>query len=211
MEYKAIVLRGCFTSLKQNDLSVFGKDVVKFTLDKKEYEAIRPAVLEMNGKLEIFQDALTSSKFRDQLAMLAKKEAQKDLITAMHKVANLLDYNANGNVSYILGAGFKAQELRSGARATKKDGLMAPQILGIVVTNAMPGEITVDLTKVVGANNYGFEYSEDGETWKNGQYSSSTNPTIKLPSRKELWLRARAIGTRDRVSEFGEAVKTFVL
>jgi hypothetical protein len=210
MDFKAVVRRGCYTSLKQNDLAIFTENVVKLTYLKKEYELVRTNVEDMKRKYDLFKDSLIASLSDGNLAE-KKKVAYKNLLAALHKLADGLDYFSNGDVSYIESAGMEVQRVSKGVRNNTDKVLATPQIVGVLVSNTVPGEIEIDLTKVEGANNYGFEYSENGETWTNGQYSSSVSATLKLPSRKDLWVRARAIGTRDRKSEFCTPIKTFVL
>jgi hypothetical protein len=209
MEFLPIVRRGCFTALKQNDLAIFTENAVNLTYLKKEYDSVKPSVDDLKVKFVIFKTSLLASLSDGNLSE-KKKAAYKNLIAALHKLADGLDYFSNGDVSYIENAGMQAQRARQNTRSNDKT-LTPPQILGVLVSNTVPGEVEIDFTKVEGASNYGFEYSENGETWVNGQYSSSTTATIKLPSRKDLMVRVRAIGTRDRVSEYCTPIKTFVL
>jgi hypothetical protein len=213
MELKPIVLRGAYNTLVNADLSSFSENVVSATFKVKGYEAIALAANELQQKSEIFKNALIAAKFNEELSVITKNNAQKALMEALNQVANGLDYFAyyeEDSVNYIVGASMKAQRGRAAKRPMSNE-LNPPQISGIIPSNMVPGDVEVDITKIEGASNYGFEYSEDGEKWINGQYSSATTVTLKLPSRKDLWVRARAIGTRNRKSEFGAAVKTFVM
>jgi hypothetical protein len=213
MELKPIVLRGAYNSLINADLSYFSENVVNATFKVKTYEAIALAADELQMKSEIFKNALAAAKFNEETSVITKNNAQKALMEALNQVANGLDYFAyyqEDSVNYIVGASMKAQRGRAAKRSTSNE-LDPPQITGIIPSNIIPGDVLVDITKIEGASNYGFEYSEDNEKWINGQYSSVTTATLKLPSRKDLWVRARAIGTRNRKSEFGVPVKTFVM
>jgi hypothetical protein len=208
MEFKPVVLRGSYTSRKQNDLAIFTENVVNLTFNVKEYHQIKSSADDLKMKFDIFKPLLLASILVSNVS--EKRIAFKNLMAALHKLADGLDYYSNGDVTYIENAGMEAQPVRATPRINSKM-LNIPQIVGILVSNTVPGELEIDLTKVEGARNYGFEYSENGETWINGQYSSSTNAKIQLPSRKDLWVRARAIGTRDRKSDFCAPVKAFVL
>jgi hypothetical protein len=210
MQSKAVVLRGCFTSLKQNDLAIFTENVVKLTYGNKLYSSVSASAEDVKMKYEVYKDLLLTS-LSIGASTEKKKIAYKNLLAALQKLADGLDYFSEGDVSYIENAGMVAQKERVNSRIKSTKPLSIPQITGVLVSNTVPGEIEVDLTKVEGASNYGFEYSENGENWVNGQYSSSSNAKIKLPSRKDLWLRARAIGTNDRSSDFCTPIKTFVL
>jgi hypothetical protein len=209
MEFKAVVRRGCFTTLKQNDLAIFTENVVLLTFGIKEYELVNNNADDLKVKFDIFKPLLLASLTDGSLAE-KKRIAQKNLIAALHKLADGLDYFSNGKVAYIENAGMQPHKVRS-YNINYDQVLEIPQVVGVLVSNKVPGDLDIELTKVEGANNYGFEYSEDGETWINGQYSSTPNATIKLPSRKELLVRARAIGTHDRKSDFCAPIKTFVL
>jgi hypothetical protein len=209
MEFKAIVHKGSYTTLRQNDLAIFTENVVALTCGKKEYESVKNNADDVKIKFDFFK-ALLLASLTDGNLTVQKKNALKNLIASLHKLSDGLDYFSNGDVAYIENAGMKPHKVRN-YNLTYEQKLDTPQVVGVVVSNKVPGELEIDLTRVEGASNYGFEYSEDGETWINGQYSSTQNATIKLPSRKELLVRARAIGTHDRKSDFCAPILTFVL
>jgi hypothetical protein len=213
MSHKPVVLRGAFNKRINAALLDYAKFVIMATYQQPMYDTIQIALVDLEQKTAHFENALYAAKFSDELAVTKKNTAQSEVLEALNQVANGLDffacYQADG-VAYILNAGMKTHQMRAKS-LPKSTYLAAPMIQNILPSNIIPGEITIVVSKVIGAKNFGFEYSEDEVNWTNGLYSSKKSSTLKLPSRKDLYIRVRAIGTRNRNSEFSAPVRTFVL
>jgi hypothetical protein len=134
-------------------------------------------------------------------------------LNALGEVATGVENNANGSETYVVDAGFEVHKPRTNHTGElpppadivgKSNGLTGQAVLRFHYPKALRQQI----------ENFAVEWSPDGESnWQNGTYRNGTNILVTdLPSRSDVHLRVRAIGTRSRKSIWlMEPVKVYVL
>jgi hypothetical protein len=209
VELKPLVNRNLFKSLDEPELILFTENAVDKTDGVKEYSDVQSAASNLKDKAAAHKDAFKAAQSGDHMAKQVKKEALKAVLEALNLLSSGLDYFANGSVTYIQGAGMEAQSVRPVAKRTQTQETEPPQFSKVELSK-IPGEVIVEVSGAVNAKMFGFEYSEDQISWQYSEFSSRRRTSLKLPTRKDLWLRCRAIGNKHRQSEYSSVAKTFL-
>jgi hypothetical protein len=205
---KPIILRSTFTGEKKPQLVIFVENVVTKMLGNKVYQELQDAVIEVVALLTTFKLALVASEDASTSIRKQRDSAYEALIFKLHILSSGIEFYSNGDINYIEGTGMTAQVAGKAKKSAAK-ALVAPLITKIEASK-IPGYVDLDYTAIEGTKMYGFEYSEDQTTWKNGQYSHLTTGSVMIPTRKDVWVRVRAIGVNNVQSEFSAAAQIFI-
>jgi hypothetical protein len=204
---KILVLRSNFTGLKLQGLVFFVENVLLLTLGIKKYESLQEIILEIQTRLEIFKSTMIAAENEKTANKTKREAAYNELIAALHIFSSGLEFFSKGDVDFIDDSGMSVNEMKKTKR--KVTNLLPPQFTKIVASKT-PGHVDLEYTQIEGTKVYGFEYSEDQITWKNGQYSHLTSASILIPTRKDVWIRVHAIGVHKVKSEYSAAVQIFI-
>jgi hypothetical protein len=204
---KPLILRTIFTGAKLPHLAIFVANVVNKMSGNKKYQELQDAITEVKAKLDTFNEALVAAE--DALPNVKKRrdEAHEALIFTLHLLSSGIEFFSRGDLEYIEETGMTAQ---TGEKSRRKVSSMVPPQFTKVVASKIPGHVDLEYTAIEGTKVYGFEYSEDQITWKNGQYSHITSASVEIPTRKEIFLRCRAIGPHKAQSEFSAVAQIFI-
>ena len=139
-----------------------------------------------------------------------KEELKFILYKTLDRITDLLNFHHNGQETWVINAGMDV--IRE--KMTNLADLQPPTNLQ-VLSRGIRGEaiLTFKVLEPSRVRSNALEYSADnGETWHNGTYSSSTTIRLKgLPSRQALLFRVCSLGTYQRKSSWTEAVEGFVV
>jgi hypothetical protein len=121
------------------------------------------------------------------------------VLDKLQRISLMLEANSGGNADFIVNAGFQCIE---GAGAHRAVLLDVPTITALKAT-LVPGQIQVVLAECRGARSFAFEFSYDkGTVWHNGTYSSKLRNKFTVDTNDNVYVRAKAIGSSNHVSEF---------
>jgi hypothetical protein len=205
---KLLVMRTGFTSLKLPELVFFVENILAKMNNNKTYQALQETILEVQVKLEEFRMLLVAAEDGNPANKKKKEAAYNSLIVSLHYLSSGLEYFSKGDVDFITNAGMPVQDVKKVKRKTSTT--MVPPQFTKVSASKMPGYVDLEYSSIPGTKMYGFEYSEDQITWENGQYSHLTTANISIPTRKDVWIRVRAIGVHKVQSEFSAAAQIFI-
>jgi hypothetical protein len=208
-DFKPLVLKSTYTKLKLTEIVPFVENVLNYTIGNKTYQELQDAMLEIRNNLEVFKLALIAAEDAGNAAKQKKESSYDTLILSLNYVSSGIEFFAKGNVEYITGTGMSAQSAKKAKSKAAPTTMLPPQITKIEASK-IPGHVDLEYTEIVGTKVYGFEYSEDQITWKNGQYSHKTFGSIAIPTRKDIWVKVRAIGVHKIQSEFSTAAQIFI-
>jgi hypothetical protein len=205
------IIRSEFTRAKRDALATFSENVaVKTTVGKygavaKESELVRRLTME-------YRTALTEANGGDKAKTIILNDVQEQLVAALKTLATLIELQPEASELYYVEAGFSVTaEKKSSNNKTQLD---TPQILKSMSTG-IKGELRMEFEEIKdsGFRKFSLEYSADqGATWQNGTYTGRRKFLYaNLPSSADLLLRARAIGTHDRLSPWSAVVSSAVL
>jgi hypothetical protein len=205
---KLLVLRTGYTSQKLPELVFFVENVLIKMNNNKTYQALQEMTQEIQVKLENFRLSLVAAEDGLSASKKKKEAAYDSLIVSLHYLSSGLEFYSKGDANFITEAGMQVQGVKKGKRNNLTT--MVPPQLTKVAASKIPGHVDLEYTSIPGTKMYGFEYSEDQITWKNGQYSHVTSGSIMIPTRKDVWIRVRAIGVHKVQSEFSAAAQIFI-
>jgi hypothetical protein len=201
--------RSFYREAPQDELSIIA-DNIGMLCAHKSYDVVSIQSKAMVVIADEYRVALREAVGNDKFKNAVKREKKKQLIKALNLLATHIELVPDLTESYIVGAGFKPRN----AAVKRSGGVLAIPTILRASSTGVRGELLmqIELTDRVGFSQLAFEYSIDqGETWKNGTYSSSFKFTwTQLPSSNEMLIRTRAIGTSKRKSEWSEVVTTAV-
>ena len=199
-----IVILSAFKKLSQAELATYAQNVVALMTADQQFAPLSTTVAELKICTDDFAKALTENVNGGRLATIAKNKCKTALMKKLTDTALLVDFQAQGEESIILSAGFDVRK-----PSTVYTSLDAPLVLKVINETAT-GIVTVTLEKVMGATNYGVEKriiveGEPEGAWTNGDYSSALKFQLKgLESGKTYQLQFRAIGNKGLVSPFSD-------
>jgi hypothetical protein len=201
-------LRTGYTGLKSLELVFFVENILTKMYNNKTYQALQEMILEIQVKLENFKMSLVAAEDGLPVSRKKKEAAYDSLIVSLHYLSSGLEFFSKGDADFITEAGMLLQ----GGKKVKRTVItnMIPPQFTKVAASKMPGYVDLEYTAIQGTKMYGFEHSEDQITWKNGQYSHLTTANIPIPTRKDVWIRVRAIGVHKAQSEFSAAAQIFI-
>lgn len=155
-----------------------------------------------------YEDLLKKAVKGSTLDTVNKNNGRDAVTNLLYKIAQTVNVIAGGDEAVILAAGFEVRK-----HAERKGGDPAPITDLVVQPTLVPGEVHCKWTKSPDSNKTAFEWSEDVEPrqWHNGEYSDGSKLLIKgLPPKTNVVIRARALATGNRKSNWSEPVPVFV-
>lgn len=142
---------------------------------------------------------------------VARDARRIDLLAVLEKIALQVQLQATeaADETLIYEAGFSP---RPGKGRRSFAPLGAAEI-AFVNRGKNSGTVSGRCRRIDGAVKFALEWSDDaGANWHNGQYSQGTSFLLQgLTPEKRYWLRARPLGTNNRVGDWSEPVTLFVL
>lgn len=196
--------------LDDDKLLVFANTLLE-NAKSPTFEPYQAAIANLQKDTDDYNTKLQKSKNNGRIERDLKNQAKEELILTIDEYAFLISSKAVRTPSIILEAGFEYQS--SSSKGNRQGDIMPPFGLSVTLSKNS-GEIYLKFQledpKMVVKN--GVEWSEDaGATWNNGTYFSGKKGTVKnLPTRKDLLIRARSIGTYNRESDFSVPISTFL-
>lgn len=163
----------------------------------------------MKTRYDAYVVALANNVNGGRIATIEKDKCKKEAKTQLSNLALLVDLLAQGNESIIMAAGFDVHQ-----SPNSYTSLTAPNVLKLI-NESEAGLVTVQLSKVLGATNYGIEKRikvEGEETpWMNGAYSSALKFQLSdLESAKIYQFQFRGIGNKGLVSPWSSIAEVLV-
>jgi hypothetical protein len=206
---KPSILRTIFTGESKSQLVIFVESVILLMFGNKTYQELQGAITNVKAKLEIFKEALIAAEEALPKNLKRRDEAYAALIFELHILSSGIEFFSRGDVEYMEGTGMTVRKVEKQKKSAKPTSMVAPQFTKVEASKT-PGHIDLFYTEIPGTKLYGFEYSEDQITWKNGQYSQKTSASVLIPTRKDVWVRVRALGVNQSQSEFSAATQVFI-
>lgn len=208
MTMKTVVLSS-FTKLGQDALAVYANNVITLMTEDAQFASLSTNVAKLKTCYDAYVVALSNNVNGGRVATIEKDKCKKEVTTELSNVALLVDLMAQGNDSIVMAAGFDVRK-----SAESYTALDAPDVLKIV-NETTSGLVTVQLSKVIGATNYGIEKRLKSEAqalpWMNGQYSSALKFQLTdLEPGKTYQFQFRGIGNKGLVSPWSKIVEVLV-
>ncbi len=205
-----VVILNAFTKLSQDALAIYANQVIANMTADKQFANLKTNVEALKKSYDAYNLALVNNINGGRVATLEKDKCKKELIDQMTSVALLVDFQANGDESVILAAGFDVRK-----PANHYTSLNAPTVLKMI-NETEKGVVSVMLEKVFGATVYGIEKrivteGQPDTAWTNGDYTSACRTKLTgLESGKTYQFKFRAIGSKGLVSEWSAAQEVLV-
>ncbi len=204
-----IILLSAFMRLGQDALATYIKNVLTLMTDDAQFASLSNELAEMKTRYDAYVVALANNVNGGRIATIEKEKCKKEAKTQLSNLAILVDVLAQGNESIVMAAGFDVRQ-----SPNSYTSLIAPNVLKLI-NESEAGLVTVQLSKVLGATNYGIEKRikvEGEETpWMNGDYSSALKFQLSdLESAKIYQFQFRGIGNKGLVSPWSSIVEVLV-
>lgn len=207
---KPLILKKAYKSLTQTALVSFADNVYQRMSSRPEYQMYSADITLLNQQLTQYADALSKAVNRGIDNVILKDEARKALMQTLDRITDQLNLHHTGQESWGTNAGMEVKR-----ELFNTNGDLQPPSNLQVLSRGIRGEaiLTFKLMEPSRVLNNALEYSlDEGNTWKNGTYSSSSTIKMKgLPSRQVVLFRVRSLGTYQRASAWTESVEAFVL
>ena len=207
---KPLILKKAYKALPQTGLISFADNVFKRMSTKPEYQLFEADITLLGQQLTQYSEALSRAVNRGTDNIALKEEIKALLIQTLDRITDLLNLHHTGLESWGINAGMEVMR----EKATVNSDLQPPSNLQ-VVSRGVRGEVilTFKVLESKRVRNNAAEYSVDnGQSWSNGTYSSSSVIHLKgLPARQAILFRVCSIGTYQRKSAWTEAVEAFVV
>jgi len=205
-----MILKKAYKDLPQTGLISFADNVFKRMSSKPEYKAFEADITLLGQQLTQYTEALSRAVNRGTDNVALKEEIKVLLIQTLDRITDQLNLQHTGLESWGINAGMEVMR----DRVSNNSDLQPPSNLQ-VLSRGIRGEaiLSFKLLEPNRVRNNGVEYSVDnGETWNNGTYSTSTTIRLKgLPSRQAILFRVCSMGTYQRKSAWTEVVEAFVV
>jgi hypothetical protein len=205
-----IVTLNAFTRLSQDALAAYANQVITNMTIDKQFSTLKADVEVLKKSNDAYNIALANNINGGRIATLEKDNCKKELLNQLSNVALLVDFQAKGDESIILAAGFDVRK-----PANSYSALTTPNVLKIL-NETEKGIVSVQLEKVLGATVYGIEkrVKTEGQleaAWTNGDYTTACRTQISgLDSGKTYQFKFRAIGSKGLVSDWSATQEVLV-
>jgi hypothetical protein len=196
--------------LQEDKLLIFSINVHTRITENSAFSTISEEDKKALGDANTAYENLLKKAVKGSTLDTANKNAGKELVVIglLNKIAQTVNVIANGEEPVILLAGFEVRK-----QAARREADPSPITDLVVQPMLVAGEVHCKWTKSADSNKTAFEWTEEVEPrqWHNGEYSDGGKLLIKgLPSKKNVLIRARALGSGNRKSEWSEALPVFV-
>jgi hypothetical protein len=187
----------------QDNLAMYAENVVTKCTDKS-FDPVRAFVTPVVEASTVYRKALTDAAGGGRVVVELKNVARENLLTKLDALATNLQSQPNATAAYLMNAGFDLVK----ERTSNADKVLNKPSIKAAMPTSQKGQLIIEVDKgnTTGVLQLGYEYTVDqGATWKNGTYSSRSRFLMtNLPSATEIMLRARALGTHEKVSDWSE-------
>jgi hypothetical protein len=205
------IKRPDFTDSNQEGVAIFAENVSVKCVGG-QYKAVANEVANVSSLSSTFRGALTDASGGDKAKGIIAKTIFAQLVTALKTLATMLELQPEASELYYVEAGFNVVEEKK--VSYNRTQIVTPLILKSMSTG-IKGQLRMELDEIKesGFRKFSLEFSTDqGATWQNGKYTGRRKFVYSdLPSTSDLMVRARAIGTHDRVSPWSTVVTAAVL
>lgn len=204
---KIIVLRK-HNSMTLPVLRTYRGDVVDATFKKPGYEAIVKEADDVKVTGDEFEAACVAAANGGTVLVEQRNGKRDKFLEALDRMATGLQLTVKDDVTYITNAQFDYRK-----QPTKSDEPLPDPVLDFVNPGTLDGTVVgrvKDFAK--GVRTVAVEFSEDnGNTWKNGTYSTAKKFTLAgLVSKKGYLVRVIFHGTLQRTSNPSKPLPVFV-
>jgi hypothetical protein len=198
---------------RKNDVELNGFASILVENGKdKEFEVFRATLDKLATESADYSTKLQKAQNKGKVEIEEKDIAKEKLLLTMCEYAYYVTGAAVQNPTLVAKSGFIAVS-NDNNRSNPNLNLAAP--FGLKVSpGTLSGELVLSF-QVEDANRVvktALEISQDnGLTWKNGTYFTGRKHIVKnLPTRKDLLLRVRSLGTYSRESDFSTPIAAFL-
>lgn len=203
------ILLNAFMKLGQDALAVYAFNVITLMTSDEQFASLSLDVAELKRCYDAYSEALKNNVNGGRMTTAEKNKWNKAVKMQLSSVAALVNNLAKGDEVIIMAAGYDVNKTPE-----SYDSLDAPFVRKLI-NESTNGLVTVQVTKVLGATNYGIEKRIKPETeetvWMNGEYSSAlTFQICNLTGGKTWQFRFRGIGNKGLVSPWSSVVETMV-
>ena len=203
------VLFSAFTSLSQDGLLTYAKNVVTSMTDNPNYVKLQTDVDELRNLNVTYSKSLEDNVSGGKPATADKNKARVNVTNQLKKVGTFISVMAAGDVTVILSAGFDPTKDKS-----SYSSLDTPFILEL--TNLPDTSLAViRLSKVAGATNYiikkRIKTDDPNAPWDSSEYNSALKVMIRVDvPKKDYQFIFRAIGNSGLASEWTQVYELFI-
>lgn len=203
MNYLPILLLG-FTNVKNADISITAKNVIKMMTGNKNFPTIQDNVVELAAIYELFLNSILAPDDQSQATRDILKMNRQKLNVQLKSVGNLVMGIAKGDVEKLLTSGYKLKE-----KSTARPIPNAP--LGVVVYMAnTQGVLVAMCKKVEGADNYIARLSTDKINWNWTNFENGVKVMLEnVPTNQLLYVQMQAKNAAGR-SNWSNVIETYL-
>lgn len=207
---KPLILKKAYKDLTQSALVNFAENVFNRMSSKPEYQPFAADITQLGQQVINYREALSKAVNRATDNMALKEESKAAVLQTLDRLTDQLNFHHTGLDSWGINAGMEVMRDKN----LNTSDLLPPVNLQ-VISRGIRGEaiISFKVLEPSRVRTHGAEYSADnGETWHNGSYSTSSTIKLKgLPSRQSILFRVCSLGTYQRKSAWSEQVEGFVV
>lgn len=190
-----LVNRTLFTQLNQTGLVPYAQNCLGRVKDHAAYQPVQLQTTQLEEAATAYAAALAVSR-----------SGGSDRIAIKNAAMKVLEQHAGGDPLYLPEAGMMPR--RSNNKVIEE--LNTPETVR-VRPGSTPGQAIIDFSPVPGARMYAIEWAvNDSGEWQSGHYVSSRRALLKVPARSDLRVQVRALGPKNRKSNWKVAETVFI-
>lgn len=197
-----------FKKANDSELSVFAADVVSKTAGNDRYAAEQTQVEAVNAAQQVFEQAIYRASDGGRSLILIRRNKRVELELELSKLAKMLELHVDETADFFTETGF---ELRK--KAVSNRGPLDQPVLRALRQGVLSGTLEGEVENFPkGVRQIGVEFSTDGQSWRNGTYSTGKRFVLEnLNPKLEYKVRIKFIGTYQRKSDWSDPLSAFVM
>lgn len=209
MAKNAPVRKSSYKTLSHEKLAVFAGNVFSRMSSNPAYQQYAADITTLGTLNDQYRTAVEKAKDRAVSSIIYRNQLQKGVTDMLDLITDNLIRDYTGDDLWIANAGMEVA-----ASNGRSNGVLEPPFNLRVTNNQISGELALNF-QVSDPRNVllnAVEYSADnGVTWHNGTYGKSRGIRLtNLPSRQELMVRVRSLGTFSRKSGWSDPILAYV-
>ena len=135
---KSVVRKMSYKTLTQSELATFAANVHQRMASRPEYQSFTADIASLAEKTEAYTQALVDAASRSTASIAQKELAKNSVLSALDRIAFLLDFNFTGQDVWVINAGMEM--IRD--RRVNQNKLEAPYQLR-AINKGVKGEISL--------------------------------------------------------------------
>ena len=195
-----------FKYFPQAKKGAFANNVLINMTGNEHFMTIQPEVVLLKTLYDAFSEAAAAAVNGGSDRVLAKNNRLEVMTTQLVLLGRYVDILSRGSESIIMSSGFTMRsQVSTPTTVTVPTGLSVENL-------PQSGLIEASWNDDSGAVNFAIETMVEGETWKNGQYRTTSKKNVlgPFPQGKKVFVKIKANGTGAKTSDWCEPQSVWV-